>query len=333
MIDLHLHLDGSLEPLEILKLANISNVLLPTNDINELRELLTVQNDCTSLSEYLEKFALPQMVLQTKETIEESVYMVVVKLAKQGLCYAEIRFAPQLHLQNGLTQKQVVFAAVKGLKRGIDTSGMQCQLILCCMRGAENHRENIETVYVAKEFLGKGVCAVDLAGNETAYPTRLFADIFKQAKKDNIPITIHAGEAAGANSIKEALDLGATRIGHGIHAIEDEEVLNQLKTKGVVLETCFTSNLQTKAVKNIDEYPILKFKDLGILTTVNTDNMTVSGTSLKKEYTLLKNLFSLTDETLKELALIATTAAFLPEENKSILRKTITSTFLTWLYK
>lgn len=331
MIDLHLHLDGSLEPNEILELANIANVELPTKDIYELKRLLTVKENCTSLSEYLEKFALPQIVLQTIESMEESVYMLIVKLAKQGLCYAEIRFAPQFHTKNGLTQKQVVLAAIKGLNKGIEQTGMQCQLILCCMRNPENLRENMETVYVAKEFLGTGVCAIDLAGNEAAYPTKMFAEVFEQAKNDNIPIIIHAGEAAGAESVREALKLGAVRIGHGIHVVEDDELLRQLKTAGIMLETCFTSNLQTKAVHDPKEYPILKFIESNILVSVNTDNMTVSGTSLKKEYNLLKYHFSLSDNTLKRLALNAVTGAFVSEEKKKLLREKINNRFIAWL--
>ncbi|MEG1476081.1 MAG: hypothetical protein RSC10_10080, partial [Longicatena sp.] len=142
---------------------------------------------------------------------------------------------------------------------------------------------------------------------------------------------IHAGEAAGAESVREALKLGAVRIGHGIHVVEDDELLKQLQTTGIILETCFTSNLQTKAVHDYKEYPILKLIESDILVSVNTDNMMVSRTSLKKEYTLLKYHFSLSDDTLKRLALNAVTGAFVSEEKKKLLRDEINNRFVDWL--
>ncbi|MEG2438160.1 MAG: adenosine deaminase [Lachnospiraceae bacterium] len=331
MIDLHVHLDGSLEPSEILQLAELSQVPLPTNDVYELRNLLTVQEDCTSLSEYLEKFKLPLTVLQTDIEIERSVCFLVTKLAKQGLCYAEIRFAPQLHIQKGFSQNEIVTAAVNGLKKGIQLSGMPCQLILCCMRGNQNYNENIETIAVSKHFLHKGICAVDLAGNESAYPTNAFTDVFDYASQLDIPIIIHAGEAAGAQSVKQALELGAVRIGHGIHAIEDLELLRTIKSKKIILETCFTSNLQTKSIEQMKDYPIKDFMDYGVLVTVNTDNMTVSGTTLKKEYQLLKEYFFCSEEMLKQFALNAAEGAFVSKHEKEILCNQIYKNFHTWL--
>ncbi|MEF9942123.1 MAG: adenosine deaminase [Lachnospiraceae bacterium] len=331
MIDLHVHLDGSLEPEEIIELSKLADVKLPTYDVENLRKLVTVQEDCTSLVEYLEKFELPLKVLQSSITIEQSVFLMVAKLAKQGLCYAEIRFAPQLHLRKGLTQIQVVEAALSGLGKGIHCFKIPCQLILCCMRGEHNDCENMETIEVAKEFISKGICAVDLAGNERDFPTDNFADVFEKAKKVGIPITIHAGEAAGAESVKSALVLGASRIGHGIHSIENQELLNELKAKKIILETCFSSNLQTKSVKNMKEYPIKKLIDQGILVAVNTDNMTVSGTTIKKEYQLLEKYFSFSVDELKQLALNAVKGAFLSENKKDILCNRINKEFGVWI--
>lgn len=331
MIDLHLHLDGSLDAYDIMRLGYISNVKLPTYDKQKLQKLLTVSNNCNSLFEYLDKFTLPLLVLQTSYSIEEAVYLLVKKLVQQGLCYAEIRFAPQLHVKDGLSQEEVVYSAVHGLKRGLLEARLKCQLILCCMRGDENFKENMKTVEVAKQFLGKGVCAIDLAGDEAGYPTDMFADIFKNAKCSNIPFVIHAGEALGADSVRTAVALGASRIGHGIHSATDLNLMKKLSKDNIVLETCFTSNLQTKAIKEIRDYPIDKFLKGNILVTVNTDNMTVSNTYLKREYKLLQHYFALEDSTLIELIHNSVRGAFLSLEEKDSLTNTVNSNFFGWL--
>lgn len=331
MIDLHLHLDGSLTPGEILHLAKQSGVTLPCAEEEHLLPLLRAEPECESLTEYLHKFDLPLQVLQTKEAVTSAVYFLLKRLSQQGLCYAEIRFAPQLHTRRGLTQRQVAAAAVAGLKKGMAEFGMPVQLILCCMRMRDARKENLETVQVAKEFLGKGVCALDLAGDEAGHPTKEFSDIFRFAKESKIPFILHAGEAAGAESVRQALDLGARRIGHGIRSIEDSALLARLAEEKIPLELCFTSNLQTKAATDVRTYPIRRFLELGIPVTVNTDNMTVSDTCLLREYRRLGELFALSEDTLIDIALTAADAAFLSQEQISRLKETINQTFSTWL--
>ena len=169
MIDLHLHLDGSLNPKNMFWMAEMSGVKLSFTEENELKKQMMVEPDCKNLGDYLEKFDLPLQVLQTKECLEYAVYELLKELQAQGLCYAEIRFAPQLHQQRNLTQKEVVESAVKGLEKAMKEFPKEAQLILCCMRGETNHAENLETVKTAKEFLEKGVCAVDLAGQSSMY--------------------------------------------------------------------------------------------------------------------------------------------------------------------
>ena len=331
MIDLHLHLDGSLTPEDILALAKLAGVTLPCNDAESLRPLLQTEADCKSLAEYLEKFDLPLQVLQTEETIRLAVYFLVKRLAADGLVYGEIRFAPQLHLQQGLTQQQVVAAAVEGLNKAIAEFCVPAQLILCCMRMADNQKANEETVRVAKEFLHKSVCAVDLAGAEAAFPTENFTNIFALAKQLNVPYIIHAGEAAGPESVWQALALGAKRIGHGIRSIEDAALVATLGERKIPLETCFTSNLQTKAVKNAESYPLMAFLKQGLAVTVNTDNMTVSGTDLVTEYKLLQKTFGLSEAVLQQIACNAADAAFLPNQQRETLKKQIAEKFVAWL--
>ena len=330
MIDLHLHLDGSLAADNIIELAQLSHIQLPTTDKSKLCDMLTVSPDCTSLSMYLEKFDFPLKVLQSEQAISRAVFLLMKRLSQQGLLYAEIRFAPQLHTKCGLSQREVIAAAIDGLNRGVAEFNFAAQLILCCMRGNDNFTANLETVRLAAENLNKGVCAVDLAGNEAAYPTSHFEDIFALAKSLSVPFTIHAGEAAGADSVKAALGLGAVRIGHGIHSVEDERLLSLLHDKHTPLELCFTSNLQTKAADSAN-YPLQTFIKNGVPVTLNTDNMTVSGTTLKNEYRLVKERFSLDDDALIKLAINAANAAFLPIDEKQRLCDKIQLGFSDWL--
>ena len=303
-IDLHLHLDGSLTPAYIIRQAKKQGLELPTWDEKELERYLTVPKDCQNLNEYLEKFDLPCSVLQTEDALTEAVADLCERLAGQGLCYAEIRFAPQLHLQKGLTQRQVVGAAVRGLRK---TEEFEAKLILCCMRSGENEAENLETVRVAAEYLGRGVAAADLAGAEGLFPTETFENVFALARELQVPFTIHAGEAAGPESVWTALRFGARRIGHGIRSLEDEKLVDYLREHEIPLEVCPTSNFQTKAVNG--EYPLKTMLEKGLCVTLNTDNMTVSGTTLEQEFQVAREL-GLTDEQLEIVKKNAVKARF-----------------------
>ena len=198
MIDLHLHFDGSLLPRTVLELADEQGIKLPAREPDELKLFLTAPADCESLNEYLEKFDLPLLVLQTKEAIRKGMYTLASSLKEQGMLYAEIRFAPQLHTKKGLTQDQVVKAAILGLQEALAGSFFKAKLILCCMRGTDNLEENLLTVRTAAAYLGRGVAAVDLAGAEALYPTEDYEKVFALARELSVPFTIHAGEADGA---------------------------------------------------------------------------------------------------------------------------------------
>ncbi len=321
MIDLHLHLDGSVSSEIIVKIALKEHTELPTYDASQLSSFLKCPKHCDSLNEYLTKFALPGQVMQTKYGLYEVTYDLIHRLDQQGILYAEIRFAPQLHTHQGLTQKEVIEAVLEGVKQGMKDFHIRVQIILCCMRGQDNHEENLETVRLAKVFLHQGVCALDLAGAEALYPTSSFQNEFALAKKLDIPFTIHAGEADSARSIREAISFGAQRIGHGIHAQDDPELMALLAEKKIGLEMCPTSNLQTKAIQTLDEYPLHTFLKQGILATINTDNTTVSDTTLKQEFELLETEYQLTQEEKKQLYQNAIEIAFLSPKEKEQLRK------------
>lgn len=304
-IDLHLHLDGSLTPAYVISQAKKQGLDLPVWEEKELVKYMTAPADCRDLNEYLEKFDLPCSVMQTEDALTEAVRDVCRQMETQGMKYVEIRFAPQLHTKKGLTQRQVTEAAIKGLPQG---KGLEAKLILCCMRMENNEKENMETIRMAEEYLGKGVAAADLAGAEAIFPTKSFEPVFRMAREAGVPFTIHAGEADGPKSIWTALKFGAKRIGHGVRCLEDETLVEYLREHRIPLEVCPTSNFQTKAVKG--EYPLKKMLEKGLCVTLNTDNTTVSGTTLEKEFEVARTRLGVTEEELEILKANAEKARF-----------------------
>lgn len=323
LIDLHLHLDGSLSLESARSLARAQEIELPDDD-GELLSRLRVSKDCKDLNEYLERFELPLTLLQSYDALKNAAFDLCEELYEAGLVYAEIRFAPQLHCRAGLSQEDAVIAVTEGA----GASRLKASIILCCMRGADNKEENMLTVKLTKKYLGKGVCALDLAGAEALFSNEGFTDVFEYARSLDLPFTLHAGEALGAESVRSAIKLGARRIGHGVRSVEDGELLTVLAEKKIALELCPTSNLNTCVFDSIEEYPIRTFLDAGVAITVNTDNLAVSNTSLAEEYELLANTFSLTENELMTIALNSANAAFLPENEKSELLKKVKNCFI-----
>lgn len=318
LIDLHLHLDGSLSVATVRELAEMQSIPVPESD-DVLIKMLQVSDSCKDLNEYLEKFDFPCSLLQTEAAITLAVQNLRKELAEQGLLYAEIRFAPQLHTLQGLNQDQVVRAAIRGLQQG----DFRANLILCCMRGNDNVKQNLETVRVASQYLGQGVCAIDLAGAEALFPTRDFEILFREAQNLGVPYTIHAGEADGPESVRTALKFGTKRIGHGVRSVEDPELVSILVREGITLELCPTSNLNTNIFDDIHLYPLPMLMEAGVRVTINTDNMMVSGVTLESELDKVQFAFSLTKEQIKLFAANAADACFASEEIKSWLRQQI----------
>ena len=310
-VELHLHLDGSV-------LISSAYELLGKNiSIENLRKDMQVNGKCKNLSEYLTKFDLPQSMMQTKENLTKISYDLANSLKKDNVIYAEIRFAPQFHVKENLTYDEVVEAVLEGLNR-VD---IKTNLILCLMRGKYNYEENLNTIKCAKRFLKKGVCAIDLAGDEASYSTKNYEKLFEIARKEKIPYTIHAGEARGKDSIEAAIDMKTTRIGHGIRCIEDDNLVKKLKEENITLEICPISNIQTNAVLDIIHHPIYKLYKSGVRVTVNTDNRTVSNTNLYKEYELLLNNFDFSIDDFVTMNKYAIAASFISDEEKEKLYK------------
>ena len=306
-IDLHLHLDGAITPEIARKLAGLQGIKLPDSD-DELKKQLMVPADCESLNDFLNCFALPLSLLQTREGLSEAVRLLGDKLMAEGLEYAEIRYAPQLHNEKGMTQEDAVLAALDGLKK----TGFHVNLILCCMRGEGNDAENFATLELARKYLTDdgGVVAIDLAGAEGLFPTSDYRELFEQASRYEVPFTIHAGEADGPESIRLAVEYGARRIGHGVRAFEDMEVVELLRDKGVTLELCPTSNRMTRAFTDIRNYPLRRFMEAGVKVTLNTDDPGIEGITLADEYDLMRKEIGLTNEEEDILHVNALNAAF-----------------------
>ena len=322
-IDLHAHLDGCITGDIARKLAALQQRTLTTEDDGELLSLLSVPDSCENLNDFLKCFDLPLSLLQTEEALEEAVYLILSDMKENGVIYAELRFAPQFHTRKGMSQEMAVQAALKGLKR----SPIPGNLILCCMRGDSNEKENLETLELTRRYLTEdgGVVAADLAGAEALFPTEDFEMLFAKAGEYNIPFTIHAGEAGDADDVRTAIRMGARRIGHGVRIAGHEDVIALVKDKGIFLEMCPTSNRQTKAVDDMSKYPLKDFLEKGIKVTLNTDDPAIERTTLAREFTYMEQLVELSPEQEKQLLLNSVKAAFTSDARKEDLRRQILS--------
>lgn len=317
LVELHLHIDGSLSVPIARRLAELDGTPLNLSD-EQIFDRISVGDECEDLGEYLDKFEFPLALLQTSAQIEESVYLVQEELRERGYAYAELRFAPQSQCARGLTQREVIEASLAGLRR----SSFEARLILCCMRGADNLAANLETVELAAEYLGDEVVALDLAGAEALFPTADFAPVFARARELGVPLTLHAGEADGPESVRAALAMGATRIGHGVRAVQDPQLVAELAARQVPLEVCPTSELQTGAILDLE--PLRVLHEAGCLVTINSDNCAVSNTWVGRELALVAQTFGLDDGAVERLLLNAVEASFADEATKVRLRALVT---------
>lgn len=306
-VELHLHLDGSVEIDTIKKITD--------EDIDVLKNKMIAKDKCENLSEYLTKFDTPIECMQTKDNLKLISSELVNYLEKENVIYAEIRFAPMFHTRCGLTYEEVVESVLEGLN---ENTNVKTNLILCMMRGFPKE-DNIKTIEVAEKYLNKGVCALDLAGAEDKYPLRDYVDLFNIIKEKNIPFTIHAGENGSYEEINLAIKIGTKRIGHGIHAYESDDTIKLLKEKNILLEICPTSNVQTNSVDKYENHPINKFYKDNLNICINTDNKTVSNVSLTDEYIKLHDTFNFSINDFKNININAVKSSFLNEDEKKQL--------------
>lgn len=284
-VELHCHLDGSLSPQFIQERLGIF--------VSETE--LKVSEDCSSLQEYLEKFELPGKCLRDETGLTRAGYDILSSMSEENVKYAEIRFSPLLHVTKKMNTEQVISSLLEGLNKGSKEFGIDFNVIICAMRHF-SEKDNYEMLKTAHDFLRYGVCAADLAGAEASYPMSGFMELFSKVRKSGMPFTIHAGECGNVSNVLEAVEIGARRIGHGIAMVGHPDVQALLREKRIGIEMCPISNLQTKAVKSKEDYPIREFLNAGLLVTVNTDNRTVSDTTLVKELEFVQRNYGIADE-------------------------------------
>lgn len=317
-IDLHCHLDGSL---------NLETVKQLTGRGDLCAEDLQADRACDSLKTYLEKFDLPLQGMQSEEGLRKAAKSFLLSLEKDHMIYVEVRFAPQLSVREGLSCEQVIEAVLEGLREAEKICRISWRVICCAMRH-HTKEQNMEVIRAAGKYLDQGVCAVDLAGDEAAYPAEKYRDIFLFAQQSGIPFTMHAGECGSVENIRQAVSMGAKRVGHGIAMKKDPQLMELVAAEKIAVELCPSSNLQTKAVRDGEEYPLALFMEKGILVTVNTDNRTVSQTSQTRELNVALELMSTAGKPVgdekafcRKLIENSIDAAFLPEKEKEKLRK------------
>ena len=305
-IDLHCHLDGSL-PLPTAK--RILKDLGEEWDEERLFEEMGVPDDCPSLAAYLACFDLPIRCLQTADALEMCARDMAVKAAEENIVYLEARFAPSTQLLGGLSVREAIEAVDRGLKKAERETGIMTGIIVCAMRHLPEET-NLAMFRQAREMLGAGVSACDLAGDEASFPMHGFRNLFEEAIRLGLPFTVHAGECGSRANIREAIDLGALRIGHGTAASGDPALLELAADRGVGFEQCPTSNVQTKILPGFAGSPVREFMQAGVPVSIGTDNRTVSRVDLTEEFSKLSAFAGLTREEAEKIYFDSVSMAF-----------------------
>lgn len=328
---LHDHLDGGLRPATVLELAGEQGYEgLPAHDEAALSRWF-FQAESATLVRYLEAFGQTLAVMQTAEAIERVALEAVLDLAADGAVYAELRFAPMLHLQRGLAPERVVDAVLSGLAAGRRRTGIPAFAIICAMR---QNDDSAAVAALAATFAGRGVVAFDLAGPEAGFPPSRHRAACRAAVAGGLHLTLHAGEAAGVESIADALGCGAERLGHGVRLVDDLTVRDgkvagmgpvaaQVHARGIPLEVCPSSNLHTGAFPSAAEHPVGLLHRAGFAVTINPDNRLMSGTSMTTEFALVAEHQGFGLQDLRAVTLRAADAAFCDPGTRAEVRERV----------
>lgn len=334
---LHDHLDGGLRPSTVLELADAEGRALPADDEAALADWFVAAATAGTLERYLETFEHTVAALQTQHALERVAAEAVADLAADGVVYAEVRYAPELCTAGGLPVEAVVEAVQSGFDRGMDearAAGHEIGIghLLCGMRQGDR---TMEAARLAVAYRDRGVVGFDIAGPEAGFPPGAHAEAFALLHRELVPVTVHAGEAAGVDSIAGALDVGALRLGHGVRVIEDVanphepvdsaaapslgRVAQWVRDRRVALECSPTSNVHTGASPSMADHQITDLRRLGFAVTVNTDNRLVSGTSMTQEMQRLRDQAHWSDTDLRAASITAAESVFLPWPERAAL--------------
>ena len=316
--ELHCHLDGSVRPETLIELGREQGVPMPRDDADALREYMVVR-DARNLEDYLSRFATTLSVMQNAESLERIAYELATDAWREGVWYLETRFAPNLNTRNGLTSAQALEAAMKGLTKAEREHGIVARVIVCALRTLPP-TSSLEMARLAVDFKDSGVVGFDLAGAELSNLPSAHAEAFAFARAHGVPCTCHAGEGAGAASVRDAIQSCCVhRIGHGTRLIEDGELTDYVNDRRITVEVCLTSNVQTRAAESLEAHPFPQYVKRGINVVLNTDNRLMSGTTLTDEYELAARQLGIDFDDLARVALNGFESAFLPFQERQEL--------------
>jgi len=325
-IELHVHLDGSLRPKTVRALAK----QLPPErrfprGFDPCRAAVPPKR--TTLEAYLETFDVTLRLMQDEAALERVARELCEDAAAENVIYTEIRFAPLLHTEMGLKPRDVVGAVLSGMHEAEAEHPIRARLILTALK-QESTERSMEVAQLAAQFAGKGVVAFDLAGPERLYPPVLHRAAIDFVHAAGVHLTLHAGEACCPEQIREAVDLGTERIGHGVHLFEDPTTEARVRDLRIPLEICPTSNLQTSStIADYADHPLKRYLDLGIPISINTDNRLMSQTDLTREYEAIVRAFSLRRDDVRRILRDAAAAAFCEDAEKHALAERIDAAF------
>jgi adenosine deaminase len=320
LIDLHRHLDGSVRLQTILDLGRLHRIPLPGNSLDELRPHVIVSTPQPGLIEFLAKFKWMTAVLADYDACRRVARENVEDAQREGIRYIELRFSPAFMADaHNLDPSRVTAAVIQGVREGEAATGVKANLIGILTRtyGPVRARRELRALLDHKNE----ITALDLAGDEGNWPAELFIEHFKEGREAGWQVTVHAGEAAGAQSIVTAIDqLGATRIGHAVRAVEDAAVMDLLRERRIGIEANLTSNVQTSTVPDYPSHPLKKFLEHGLLATINTDDPGISGIDLAYELDVAAPAAGLDESQIVRALENAWEIAFLAPEEKTRLR-------------
>jgi adenosine deaminase len=320
LVELHRHLDGNVRLETVLDLGRQHGIDLPAWTAEELRPYVEVTERVPSLLAFIAKFGVLKKVVADYDAVRRIVRENLEDAAREGIDYIELRFSPYfMGEEHGLDPAGVVEAACDALEEGRGRIPVRAKLIGIISRHYGPETAWIETD-AAIRCRDRGVVALDLAGDEANFPGELFVEHFRKAREAGLRVTIHAGEAAGAASVRQAvLGLGAERIGHGIRCIEDPAVVDLLAERGIPLEVCPTSNVHTSTVPSYAAHPLPALLRRGLAVTLNTDDPSISGIDLAHEYRIAVEELGLTETDLRRMQETALAAAFLTPDERTAL--------------
>ena len=311
-VELHLHFDCSLS------YAVVSRIN-PLITLEDYRNDFIAPAKCTNLVEVLTRSSNSIALMQTEEQLRLVTFDVFAQLQQESVVYAELRFAPLLHTKKGLSAEEVVEIVDAAVAGASLATGVEARMILCTLRHF-SAEQSMQTVKLVERFKGTRVAALDIAGDEAGFPLDVHTPAFQFAAQNGIPYTAHAGESRGAESVWETLRvLRPSRIGHGVHSIEDPTLVKHLKKEHIHLEVCPTSNYQTNAVDTYAGHPIARLYDAGLSLSVNSDDRTLCSINLTREYEKLHDIFGWDETHFLQCNMNAIRAAFLPETVKQRL--------------